>query len=484
MGRRRAFITVTLALTTTTFVAADAARADRLVRRDGTVLAGKARQVDGGYEITGDNGLKKFVPSTDIASIKIENTGRLDEATARERFESLRRSSENERDVGRAIERYEAILAQTEGTTAAGDARKELATWRDRRDRKMIRVGKNWLTPEEHDALFSEIARRADGIRAALADGNLNEAAAQLRDASTLDPDNMSFLYLTGVMQYRRGQFAEAKRSFDAVADQVPDHAPTLINQAALLVHYKRWPQAAAALDAAMAAAPENAEILDNVTEFIQMLPDGSRKSNVVDRMMKRYGVQEAALEQRMAEGKRFRWGSGWVDEAKLADLRKQLDAHEQTKREMQTEFDQANERLRQIDEDATRTTNTLRQMEREQFYRDAETGRTIRRQLPQAYWDFTHDLEVLKNRRREEQAKVDELKKKAEQVEKSAPAAPYRGSVEPIGEAGVPVLLPASATQPSTRPAPVAATQPVPTGGQAFIPFRPGAAATRQSLD
>lgn len=461
---------------------AASARADRIAKRDGTVLTGTARQVDGGFEVTGENGVKRFVPAAEISSIKVDNTGKLDEATARERFESLRRSSENERDVGRAIERYEAIVRVLEGTTAAADAKKELTTWRDRRDRKMVRVGKAWLTPQEHDALFGEIARRADSIRATIAAGDLNAAAAQLREATPLDPDNLSFHYLAGVLQYRRGQFAEAKNSFDAVAEQIPDHAPTLLNQAVLLARYKRWPQAAGALDAAMAAAPVNAEILDNVTEFIQLLPNGNRKSNVVERMMKRYGVQEAELEDRMAATKTFRWGSKWVTEQALADLKKQRDALEQTKRDMQTEFDQSNARLRQIDEDAKRTSNMIAQIERDSAYRDSETGRVIQRQYPQAYWDYKRDLDVLVGRRRDEVAKLDELKKKADQVEKNAPAAPYRGTLEPIGEAGVPIVLPAASTQPA---APAALAAPAPAtgpaiapapGGQAFIPFRPAA--------
>ena len=453
------------------------ARGDRVAKRDGTAITGTAKQVDGGYEVTGENGVKRFVPSAEISSIKIDNTGKLDEATARDRFESLRRSSENERDIGRAIERYEAIVKVLDGTSVVADANKELTTWRDRRDRKMTRVGKTWLTPAERDALFDDIAKRADVIRRSIATNDLNGAAALLREASPLDPNNMSFQYLAGVLQYRRGQYAESKKSFDAVAEQVPDHPPTLVNQAVLLVRFKRWPQAAGALDAAMAAAPENADVLNDVTEFVQLIPDASRKSNVIDRMLKRYGVQEAGLEERMAaEQKLYRWGSRWVTQAELADFKKQRDAYEQTKREMQTDFDQATARVKQIDEDVKRTSDTMAQMQASTAYRDPDSGRIFQRPLPEAYWDFKRDLDVLNGRRRDESAKIDELKKKAEQIEKGAPAPQYRGTLDLIGEAGVPIVLPAT-----TRPAPASQPQvrtaaPNPSGGQAFIPFRPDA--------
>jgi hypothetical protein len=87
--RRRAYILAALTIATTL----NGARADRIAKRDGTVLTGTAKQVEGGFEVTAENGTKRFVPSGEISSIKIDNTGKLDEVTARERFESLRRPS-------------------------------------------------------------------------------------------------------------------------------------------------------------------------------------------------------------------------------------------------------------------------------------------------------------------------------------------------------------------------------------------------------
>lgn len=455
------------------------ARADRITLRDGTLLSGTVKQVDGGFEVVGDNGVKRFVPSADIKSIKIDNTGKLDESAARDRFESLRRSSENERDAARAVDRYETLVSLIDGTAAGAEAKKELDVWRDRRDRKMARIGKAWLTPAEHDALYGEIAGRADAIRAALAANDLARASALLREATPLDPDNVSTLYLTGVLQYRRGQFAEAKKSFDQIAEQIADHPPTLVNQAVLLVRFKRWPQAATALDAAMAAAPENGDILDNVTEFLQLIPEANRKSNVVERLSKRYAVQEASLEQRMErEHKLYRWGSRWVDEKTLAEFKKQRDEHEQLKRDMAKEYDEGTARVRQLDDDARRTNTMIGEIERDALIRD-DSGKVFQRSYPQAYWDLKRDLEILAGRRREEVAKLDALKKKAEQVEKSSPSAPYRGTLEPIGERGVPILLPAIA---ATRPTPEASPPPptsAPSGG-AFIPYRDAGPATQ----
>ena len=441
-------------------VATATARADTLTLRDGSVLAGSVRQVDGGFEYTAKSGAKRFVAADQVRGIKLDAAGAPDEATARERLASLRRSLENERDVARAIDRYEQFLTLNEGTAAAKDARTDLATWKDRRERKMTKVGGRWMTADDRDQLLLQIAGRVDALRGQFAAGDLDRAGVMLRDLATLDPDNISVLYLDGVLQYRRNQFAESKRRFDAVLEQVPDHPPSLVNDAVLLVTFKRWPQAAGALDLAMAAAPVNRVVLDEVTEFIQLVPESLRKTLAIERLLKTYGVQESALEQRMlGEQGLYRLGSRWVDKAGLEAAKHKADELDQTKRQMDTDYAQAQDRQRQTEQDADRIQHMLEQIDRDRYVRDSLTGRGILRPYPDAYWDLKRDLDQLLQRHKEEQEKIDDLKKRATTLPTEHSAGLYAGAMTLIGEAGVPILLPASS------PGPTTSTMPTTTG-------------------
>ena len=270
------------------------------------------------------------------------------------------------------------------------------------------------------------------------------------------DPENISFQYLNGVLQYRRGQFAEAKRSFDNVAEQVPDHPPTLANQGVLLANFKRWPLAAQAFDRAMQVAPANQQIVDDVAEFVQLVPESMKKSLAVERMMKTYEPQEAALAREMAAKGLYRFGSKWIDKAALDDVRKQVEERASAKRALEREFAEATQRVKQLDDDVTRAQRYLAQVERDRFVLDPATGKVYQRPYPASYYDAQRDLDSLVAKRTEATDAVADVRKRAADFEKTKPAAgAFTGTLTLIGEDGVPVLLPAPTTQTATMVAP-----------------------------
>ena len=451
-GHRAPKLRISLALASAGLLFASALHADSLTLKDGSLLEGVIRQVDGGYQIATANGAERFVATEDVKSIKLSNEGKVTPGNARERLQSLQRSVENERDLSHIIDKYEQFITMNANTDAAGLAQAELDQWRARRDRNMVKVGRDWMTPVERDQKLIAAAKRVEDVCGMLSAGQFDAASAALRTGLDEEPDNVSYLYLSGVLQIQRSQFNEAKRSFDSVLAQVTDHVPTLFNEAVLAAQFKRWPQAIAGLDQAITLAPGQPEILEGVLAFSQIAPESAQRTPPFERLMQKFGPQEADLEQRMAGKGLYRLGSRWVDKATIDKANAEQAAYEKTKSDMDADYHQTQDRVHKIDEQIATVERLLQQMERDSVYVDRD-GTVINRGLPPAYWDSQRDLDNLKTQRKTEQTHTEELKKKAADVERTAPKLPGVGRMEPIGVNGVPIVLPAHGS-PATRTA------------------------------
>jgi tetratricopeptide (TPR) repeat protein len=429
-------------------------RADSITLRDGKVVDGVIKQIDGGYDVTLPDGKHRFVATEEVKSIKISNDGKVTEGNARERLTSLQRSVDSERDIDRIVERYEQFISMNANTEAAKVAQTDLDEWRARKTKGMMKVGHRWLTSAERDAALVEAANAVAKVNALISADQIEDASATLRQLLEAEPDNVSFLYLTGVLQLRRQQFFEAKRSFDAVAERIENHAPTIVNLSVLAAQFKRWPQAVALLEQAMTLAPSSQEVLDDVLELQQLVPESMRRTAGFERLVKRSIPLETALQQRQSRRGLFRFGSQWVDQATLDKAKADREAYEKKKVDLEADYQQSQETIRKADEQIALTQRLISRMEADATVQ-GNNGTVIRRQYPPAYWDMQRDLDLLQKQRVTTTNHIADLRKQAEVLKNSEPKPPFAGALSPIDHRGVPVVLPMNATtQPTAEPA------------------------------
>src|SRR3954465_13471112 len=136
-------LTVALAL-----ALAAPALADIVHLKDGSSVEGTVRRTRDGYVVTDSAGKTTTVPADDVKSFELKNASTTANG-AEDRLASLQRAVTNLDDLKTIIDRYKTFIAATRGTPAGNEAEKDLAQWQDRLDKKMVKAGKEWVTPEQ-----------------------------------------------------------------------------------------------------------------------------------------------------------------------------------------------------------------------------------------------------------------------------------------------------------------------------------------------
>jgi tetratricopeptide (TPR) repeat protein len=245
------------------------ALADTVILNDGTRLEGDVKRNNEGWVVIGPTGKMTQINAADVKSIQMTpDTGA---AANQERIATLRRSVENLTDLKAIIDRYDRFLATAPDAESKKAAEADLAEWRDRQDRGMVKLGSQWVNPSEKAKVQEQSLALAGQARDYLKQGRLKEAEPILDEAIKVDPGNASALYLKGVLAYRQDQFPQARKAFEDTLKLVPDHAPTLNNLA--VTAYRQNQQGAAFhhYDRAMMVAPQDRLILANVAEALDL---------------------------------------------------------------------------------------------------------------------------------------------------------------------------------------------------------------------
>lgn len=433
------------------------APADTLTRKDGTVLTGTVRRARGGYEVVGEDGSKKFVPSEEVVGLSVgegsdEQPGRLDV-----RLQSLRNSVANLSELDRIIEKYEGFIEQNEDSAAAEEARRELETWRARRESGYVKFAGEWIPAEERDERLREAFLRVSDIRLQIKRGDLRAAEGALLEVLTEQPTNVSALYLLGVLELGRDELGRAKSHLEGVAEQVGDHAPTMLNLGIINLRQNRTTRGLMYLEEAMLAAPGTREILDNVAEALAALPADEAESRQADRTRQLFLAQDAALRQEMARRGLYRLGSRWVTREEYQQFEAQLAAVEEQLEALDVEFRRLGDEIRMIDQKVESNREFLQRLQAERTYIDKE-GRMIQLPLPPVYFEVEREQQALAVEREQAIQRQRQVSAAAEQAKAELPEAEYTGRLTPIGEDGVPVRMP---EEPTTNPTTAPTTQP-----------------------
>jgi tetratricopeptide (TPR) repeat protein len=356
---------------------------------------------------------------------------------------SLRRAADAMTDPRQAVERYAQFIDRTKDPATVEQARADLKLWQDRLDKGLVKVGPEWVTPDQRDGLVAAANSLLEDARLMLLDGRAKPAGETIDQVLAVDPHNPAANYLKGVMQLADDQVTAARASFTAaLAGHKADHAPTLNNLAVIAARTRQVPGAVALYDRAITAQPMVRPVLDNIAELLGTMPEEMRNTQPVKRLTEKFSQQDVALATELAKVGLYRWGGTWVN---AGDIEKVKAAEQRVAAEvegLQREFGQAQDRVRSIEDEIDATERAMRRLEASRYGRDAE-GRSVTFALPRDYYRLARDREDLQAKRAEELRKIEQLRARAKQAQANAPAPRYTGTQRPIGVEGAPGLPP-----------------------------------------
>jgi len=438
------------AMVLASFILGSPALAELVHLHDGTTIEGDIKRAADGWYVTDSSGKTTHITSDRVKSIELTAKGNPKDLAAG-RLASLRRSVEALPDIKMVVTRYEQFLDQNKDTPAAAEARKDLALWKDRLAKGMVKVGTKWVAPEERAEMQEKALSVVAQARDLLKQNKLREADAAVTKALEADPTNASALYLRGLILYRQDQIQPARKAFEAVKEQMPDHGPALNNLAVVLWRQNQQMAAMTTYLHAMQVMPLNKELLNNVAEALNALTDEQRRATVVQKVQRLWQEQDAQLQQQMMQVGWYRWGATWVDKSQY----EKLQAAEREVRDkiakLESDFAEAQGRIDTIDAQYKQNQQAMRYMEQNRLAYDAQ-GRPMLYPLPPQYYDYDRAQRRLEVQRQESVALLDALRAKAQAVKQQLPMPKYTGAQLMIGVEGTPAIVP-SESKPTPPP-------------------------------
>lgn len=430
----------------------------------GERVEGELKKTSSGWRVTLPDGKVREIGTAEVRAIELNASG---SGNQMERLDSLRRSVEAFEDIGIIIDRYRRFIEQVKDKPTIDAALADLKLWQERLDKGLVKVGKRWMTPDQKRQLAVDVIRRVESARRQIKAGDLNAAQRTLDSIAADEPDNLSAEYLEGVILQQQGKTRDAEARFIVVLKSIPAHAPTLHNLALLNARQKQWPAAAGMMEQALASEPNVQMLIDAAAELLELLPDDQQKNAAAQKLAQRFAEQDAALQTTMAARQMYRWGAKWVNQATRDQL---VEAEKEVKKrldELQGDFDLTQNRIDRIDVEITQNERTLREIESRSYIR-AGDGSYIRVPYPPAYYDIQRDINKLRGERGEMNKRLETLREAAKRAQAELPVPKFSGSITPIGEDGVPIVVPDGVElkdlQPPQPPATAPATQPTAT--------------------
>ena len=409
--------------------------------KDGSSITGEIKKAADGWFVTDAHGKVTHVSSDAVQSLELAPRGDAkDVATGR--LISLRRSVEALGDLKQIIDRFQKFIDQNKEFPAADEARKDLAVWKDRLAKGMVKVGTSWVTPDERATLQEKALLAADQARELLKQNKVRDADAALTKALETDPTNVSALYLKGLIAYKQDQIPAARKAFEAVREMMPDHGPALNNLAVILWRQNQPMAAIAVYVQAMQAMPVNRELLNNVAEALNALTDEQRRGILGQKAIKIWSEQDAQLQQLMMSKGLYRWGATWVDKEQFDKLQVAEKEVKEKIAKLEADFTDAQSKLNTIDAQKRENLDAMRYMEQQRYMSD-NTGRTVSYPLPPQYWDYDRANRRLEVQRKETAASLDAMRAKAQAVKQQLPVPKFTGVQLVMGVEGTPAIAP-----------------------------------------
>ncbi len=445
--------------------------ADIVHLKDGRTLEGDVKKTADGWTVN-SGGAEVVVTAEEVKSIEVGSAKRdSDDSLA---LASLRRSVANFTDPQQAVDRYTRFIATAKGPSAAA-AEADLLVWKDRANRKLVKVADRWMTADEAANVKASFDEDLVAARARILDGRTKDAKTTIDAVLAIDGQNAAALYMRGVLAFNEGDIPMARKSFDA-SNAATDHGPTLNNIAVAMM---RQNQSAAALNMyvrAMNTAPGDPRVLDNVAEALNLLSKEEKLAAAVKKTAAVFSPLDVQLAGRMAQMGWFRWGATWVSQSELDRLMALEKQVNEQLAQFERDFRSVQDQVRAIEEEIDANNRALRRIEATSTFRD-ETGRIVRTAYPPSYYALQRDIDDLNVKRQRTIAQVDQLRAGAKAVRATIPSPRFSGAQRLIGAEGTPNLPPlppppAPVQQQQQPPAnPPAGATPLPPSSQSTPP-------------
>lgn len=453
--------------------------ADVLQLKDGSRLEGTLSREESGWTITDSAGKAIYVKDSQIDLIRKTSTQSPAEVAAG-RLASLRRSVDNVDDPQQAVDRYKSFIDLIENAPAADEARKDLQIWQERVDQKLVRLGENWVTPQERETAMAQAGQTIEKVVDLMKQHRLKEADSLLDPLLVLDIRNAGATYLKGVIAFNQGQTGAARKYFEQVRQLREDHGPTLNNLAVIAWQQRQQPLAIGLYDLAMQASPVNQRILDNVAEVLNALPDQQKQSAAARRLSQHFEQQDRALQRQMADRGLTRWGATWLDGDKMTKVQEEQEKIKQQVGALAADYQTSQDKVQQIDARIEANKDAMTEINRDRTYRRAD-GTLAQRPIPSIYYDLKRENDTLESQRTLELERQAQLNQRAILLKQQTPNPAFTGTQRIIEAEGLPAAPPTSAmpTEPPTLAAPPTSATPTATPPPAAPP---APAATQES--
>lgn len=413
--------------------------------KDGGTLEGIVKHSEDGWIVR--TGTKTIhVLAQDVESIELTPATNPSPLEAGERLASLRRSVESLGDLNEIVARFQRFVDQGTDAATTADARKDLAIWQDRLQQKMVKVGSKWVTAADRDKLVEQAAASAETARQLMKQGRSKEAEPLLAGVVETDPQNATALYLIGILRYQQEQLPAARKAFEATDAIIPNHAPTLNNLGVVQWRQHQFIAALQSFDAAMLSRPGEKTILDNVLVALQQLPADLQKSPVTIKAARHFSEQDQKLAEQMARAGMHRYGSLWVSDNDMAQIRAQEKQIQDQLDQLSGQFDRATQHVDQLTNDIADDQSQMDRIASSSYAIDPRTGVAVSMPLPSTYYDLQHDIQRLQRVRDSEASRLDMIKKQAQDLQKSRPSVRSQAVMVVIGAEGTPIRIAAPA--------------------------------------
>ncbi|MGD0463637.1 MAG: hypothetical protein ABSB74_14215 [Tepidisphaeraceae bacterium] len=418
--------------------AAVTVHADVINLTDGTKVEGKIQRTSDGWTVTQKDGTVQTVSADKVASIEASR-GAQEVSVSEDRLASLRRVAEHLSDIQDIVSRYQKFVQQTGDQAVAAEANKDLRLWQERLDQGLVKLGDGWITIDERQRRQELAQSETMPAKDLIVNYRYKEADKILRQALQDDPECAMAAYLQGVALYNQDQVAQSRKAFEAANQFVPSHAPTLNNLAVIAWRQKSFVVAMNFYDQAMMSAPQTKEILDNVAEALNAVPDENKRAPVVLQAVALFAEQDALLQQAKRQQGLYRWGATWVMAKQLQELKA---AEAKVKRELdnlQQQYDALQQQVGQIDSEIGANQREMDRVQASSTYVD-RNGNTIQMPLPDVYDQLQRNNQKLAGDKQAIQERQNELKNRAKQVQQEIPVPKFTGMQRIIGVDGAPL--------------------------------------------
>ena len=425
---------------------ASVAPADVLVLTSGEEVAGDVRRtIDrgrDGYLVTDADGNERFVRldrvlrhviGRDTVDPPTSAPGASEDAV---RLESLRRATSGLEDIGLILSKYDDFLDNALDPAVVIAANADRRTWQRRLDEGFVKVGDDWLTPADRDARLATTLAQIDAARQAV-EQDAVDADALVQDLLAEPLTQPAGAYLSGCLALRAGELSSARQHFERVRAIVPDHAPTLVNLAAVQARLDRPERATWFMAEAVEAAPDRRAVLDRAAELLHLLT-GERDRNA-ERLATAFERHDAVLRRQMEGEGLYRYGATWIDADRQRALEAERAGVEQEVAALKQQYDALAAEVRLIDREMSANAATMRQIEAQSTIRDPD-GRLIRLPLPADHARLEAENRRLALDRQRLATEAGALEAEASQKRQAIEGGAYLGEVQPIGAEGVPV--------------------------------------------